>query len=99
MTVAHDRAAARRIVGEGRILEALAEDDAALTGTLVRLGKQFGLAPDDLRGCLLELAYAGWITIRIQPFGRLTIQLEYLSEDAQPVTMTRGGSVPSAWRL
>jgi hypothetical protein len=76
MTVSRDLAAARRIQGQGRIMDALASDGAPLTASLRRLEKRFGLAQDELRACLLELAYAGWITIHIQPFGRVTIQLE-----------------------
>src|SRR4051794_36219448 len=97
MTMSGDRAMETRIRGEGRILETLAEDGVVLTGTLGRLGKQFGLAPDELRGCLLELAYAGWITILIQPFERLTIQVKQ-EDDTQPVVMTGCRSVPSTWR-
>jgi hypothetical protein len=99
MTGPRELAEARRIQSQGRILEALAEDDDGLTGTLARLSKQFGLSPDDLRTYLLELAYAGWITIHIQPFGRLTIQLEQQGQDARPVTVAGCRSVPDAWRL
>jgi hypothetical protein len=99
MTSRREVATARRIRGQGRILEALTEDDNGLTGTLGRLGKQFELTPDDLRSCLLELAYAGWITIHIQPFGRVTIQVERESQNARPVTAAGCRSVPDAWRL
>ena len=80
------------------ILEALAEDDAPLTATLERPEKRFGLAQDELRACLLELAYAGWITIHIQPFGRVTIQLEQ-GDGAKPVTVAGCRSVPRTWQL
>ena len=98
MTAPRERAAARGIEGQGRILEALAGDDAPVTATLDRLEQRFGLAHGELRACLLELAYAGWITIRIQPFGRLTIQLEQ-GDGAEPVTVAGCRSVPRAWRL
>src|SRR5687767_7545060 len=94
-----DAATERRVFGQGRILEVLGDEDAVLTGTLDRLGRQFGLAPDDLRACLRELARAGWIAVQTQPFGRLTIRLERRSRDAQPVTVERRRGVPDAWRL
>jgi hypothetical protein len=98
MTSPRELTTARRVQGQGRILELLAEDDAPLTGTLQRLSRQFQLDPDDLRNCLLELAYAGWITIHVQPFGRVTIQLEQ-GDGAKPVTVAGCRSVPQAWRL
>ena len=88
----------RRIRGQGRILEALAGGDAPLTAPLDRLERRLGLAHEELRACLLELAYAGWITIRVQPFGRVTIQLEQERAGAQPVTVAGVRSVPAARR-
>ena len=88
----------RRIRGQGRILEALAGGDAPLTAPLDRLERRFGLAHEELRACLLELAYARWITIRVQPFGRVTIQLEQEGVGAQPVTVAGVRSGPAAWR-
>ena len=87
------------MLGQGRILEALAEDDAVLTGTLMRLGPQFGLTADELRTCLRGLVRAGWIAVQTQPFGRLTIRLERRSRDHQPVTVERRRGAPDAWRL
>jgi hypothetical protein len=98
MTALREDAVVERVVSQGRIMEALAEDEAPLTGMLARLGHQFKLAPDELRTCLLELACAGWITVLIQPFGRLTIQLAR-EEGAHPVTMAGCRSVPDVWRL
>jgi hypothetical protein len=98
MTSQRDAPTARRIQGQGRILEELAEGDAPLTATLDRLEKRFGLTQDELRICLLELAYAGWITIHIQPFGRVTIQLEQ-GDGTRPVTVAGNRSVPQVWRL
>src|SRR5687767_9016970 len=94
-----DAATGRRVLGQGRILEALAGDDDGLTGTLDRLGRQFGLAPDELRACLRELMRVGWVAVHTQPFGRLTIRLERRSHDAQPVSVERRRGVPDAWRL
>jgi DNA-binding transcriptional regulator PaaX len=95
-----DAATDRRLLGQGRILEALAGDDAVLIGTLERLGRQFGLAPDDLRASLRELVRAGWVAVQTQPFGRVTIRLERRSHEAPPpVTGERRRSVPDAWRL
>jgi DNA-binding transcriptional regulator PaaX len=100
MTAPRDIAEARHVRGQGRILEALAEDNAVLIGTLERLSKQFGLAPDDLRTCLLELMRAGWIAVQTQPFGRLTVRLERrLHETPPPAVGERRRSVPDAWRL
>jgi hypothetical protein len=79
-------------------MEALAEDDAPLTGTLARLGRRFELSPDELRMCLLELALAGWVRILIQPFGRLTIRVAYESE-GPPVRVVGCRTAPVAWRL
>ena len=98
MTVPRELATARRVQIQGRILEELAGDDAPLTATLDRFEKRFGFAQDDLRTCLLELAYAGWITIHIQPFGRVTIRLEQ-GDGAEPVTVSGYRSIPRAWRL
>src|SRR5919107_357025 len=98
MTSPREHAAARRIRGQGHIMDVLVEDDAPLTATLRRLEKRFGLTQDELRACLPELAYAGWITIHIQPFGRVTIQLEQGGDDARPVTVTGCRSVPQSWR-
>jgi hypothetical protein len=89
----------RRVLGQGRILEALSDEDTVLVGTLNRLGRQFGLAPDDLRACLRELVRAGWVAVQTQPFGRLTVRLERRSRDSQPVTVERRRGVPDAWRL
>ena len=99
MAVPREQTTARRIQGQGRILEELAGADAPLTGTLDRLEKRFGLTQDELRACLLELAYAGWITIHIRPFGRVTIHLVHEGTDAPPVTVAGMRSVPAAWRL
>ena len=90
-----DDASARLIRGQGRILEALAGDDEPLTGTLDRFEQRFGLAHEELRACLLEMAYAGWITVRIQPFGRVTIELQREGADGPPVTVVGVRSVPS----
>jgi DNA-binding MarR family transcriptional regulator len=76
-------AAGRRIRGQGRILEALAENGAVLTGTLESLGEQFGMSPRDLRACLATLEDAGWITTEMQPFGHLTIRLNPDPRDSQ----------------
>ena len=92
-----DAATARRIRGQGRILEVLASGDAPVTGTLDRLERRFGLAQEELRACLLELAYAGWITIHVQPFGRVTLQLEQDDPGGPPVTAVGVRSVPAAW--
>lgn len=88
-----DDAEVRRIRGQGRILEALAGGAALLD----RLERRFGLAHEELRARLLVLAYAGWITIRVQPSGRVTIHLEQEGVGAQPVTVAGVSSV-AAWR-
>src|SRR5690349_16327531 len=98
MMVIHADPAARRTCGEGAIMETLAEADEGLTGTPERLGDRFGLTSGELQACLLELAYAGWIAIRIEPFGRLTIRLAHEGV-TEPVTAVPGRSVPAAWRL
>src|SRR5690348_12555519 len=88
----------RRIIEEGSLMEALAEDGAVLTGSIDSLGRRFGLFPNGLRACLLELARAGWISILIQPFGRITVQIAY-EPGGQPVRVAGYRSVPAAWRL
>ena len=89
----------RRVLGQGRILEALTDEDTVLAGTLDRLGRQFGLTSDELRACLREMVRAGWIAVQTQPFGRLTVRLERRSRDARPVTVERRRGVPDAWQL
>jgi hypothetical protein len=94
-----DIAEERRIVGQGRILEALAGGDV-LTGTLERLGRRFELAPDDLRTGLRELVRAGWVVVQTQPFGRLTVRIERRSHlAAPPPTGDRRGPRADAWEL
>ena len=85
MTASRDRATARRIRGEGHILEALAEHDAVLGGTLDTLGERFGLPPQVVRLCIAELAYAGWITIEPQGLGYLTIRMNPHPRGPHPV--------------
>ena len=87
------------MLGQGRILEALGDEEAVLTGTLDRLGREFGLTEDDLRACLRELVRAGWVAVQTQPFGRLTVRLERRSREPRPVTVERRRGVPDAWRL
>jgi hypothetical protein len=87
MTSRRDTIAARRVHGQGRILEALAEDDVVLTGTLAHLGGQFGLPPQVVRACLLDLAYAGWITIEPQRLGHLTIRIDTRPREPRPVPL------------
>src|SRR5687767_9652337 len=95
-----DPATDRRVLAQGRILEALSDEHALLTGTLRRLGRQFGLTDEELRACLRELARAGWVAVQTLPFGRLTVRLERRSHEAPPpVTGERRRSVPDAWRL
>ena len=80
-------------------MEALASGDV-LAGTLDHPGQRFGLAPDELRVCLLQLAYAGWVAVQTQPGGRLTIRLERRSHIAPPpASGERRRPVPDAWRL
>jgi hypothetical protein len=87
MTSQRDAATARRIGGQGRILEALAEDGAVLTGTLGRLGERFGLAPQVVRLCILELADAGWITIEPRRRGQLTVRMDPDPRDPRAVPL------------
>jgi len=94
-----DAATDRRVLGQGRILEALPDEDTVLTGTLVRLGHQFGLSEADLRSCLRGLIQAGWLSVQTLPFGRLAIRLERRSGQVQPVTIERRRGVPDAWQL
>ena len=70
-----DAATDRRVRGQGRILEELAENGAELTGTLASLSEQFGMSRRDLRACLATLEDAGWIITEGQPFGHLAIRL------------------------
>jgi len=100
MTSPRDAATNRRVLEQGPILGELAEDDAVRSGTLDRLGTQFGLARDELRTCLREMVRTGWIAAQTQPFGRLTIRPERRSHEAPPpVVGEHRRSVPDAWRL
>jgi hypothetical protein len=99
MKVLHDAATTRRVLGQGRILEALPNDEAVLTGTLDSLARRFDLTPDDLRTCLRELLRAGWVVVQTQPFHRLTVRLERRSHPASSVAVERRRGVPSAWQL
>ena len=99
MGLPRESATDRRVLGQGRILEALPDDDTVLTGTLDRLGRRFELAPDELRASLRELVRAGWVAVQTQPFGRLTVRLERRSRESLPVTVERRRGVPDAWRL
>lgn len=94
-----DAAAEQRVLGQGRILEALAGDDVVLVGTLERLGRRFGLTPEELRGCLRELVRVGWVAVQTQPFGRLSVRLERRSPNLQQVVTERRRGVQDAWRL
>ena len=96
MTFERDAATARQVLGQGHILEALA-DGEAITGTLKRLGRQFGLTPDELQACLLELTHAGWIVVQTQPFGRLSVRLERRSSVSQSVALDRRRPVTNFW--
>lgn len=94
-----DAAAEQRVLGQGRILEALAGDDVVLVGTLERLGRRFGLTPEELRGCLRELVRVGWVAVQTQPFGRLSVRLERRSPNLQQVVTEGRRGVQDAWRL
>lgn len=87
------------MLGQGRILEALAGDDVVLVGTLERLGRRFGLTPEELRGCLRELVRVGWVAVQTQPFGRLSVRLERRSPNLQQVVTEGRRGVQDAWRL
>lgn len=94
-----DAATDRRVLGQGRILEALPDEDTVLTGTLERFGRQFGLTEADLRACLRGLVQAGWLSVQTMPFGRLAIRLERRSGAVQPVVTERRRGLPDAWHL
>jgi len=76
MMYSRDSATDRRVLGQGHILEALADDDVVLAGTLAHLGQRFALSPDDLRACLRDLVRAGWVAVQTRPFGHVTVRLE-----------------------
>ena len=96
-----DSATDRRVLGQGHILEALADDGVVLAGTLAHLGQRFELSPDDLRACLRDLVRAGWIAVQTQPFGRVIVRLERRSHAASaegsPATERRRWQ--DAWSL
>ena len=50
--------------------------DTVLMGTVDSLARGLGVTVMDLRFCLRELLDAGWISVRDEPRGRLTIRLE-----------------------
>jgi|GEM_PF-6501412 len=85
MAINHDLSRDHIVAAQGRILEAVADDEATLAGTLDSLGHRFGITDDDVRTCLRELAEAGWLAVQRQPFGQLTIRLERrVSEEPPP---------------
>ena len=99
MGLVRDTAMDRQVLGQGRILEALTDEDTVLAGTLDRLGRRFGLTADELRACMREMVRAGWVAVQTQPFGRLTVRLERRSHEPRPVTVERRRGMPDAWRL
>ena len=94
-----DSTTVRRVLGQGRIMDALGDAETVLTGTLDRLGDQSGLSTEELRACLRELVRVGWIAVQTQPVGRLTIRLERRSHPVEQVTAERRRGVPDTWRL
>ena len=99
MTSPREAATPQRILGQGRILEALAEG-AVLTETLDGLSERFSLAPDDVRACLRELVRRGWVAVQAQPSGRLTVRIERRSPRGRPpVTGERRRSAAGTWEL
>ena len=100
MALERDSATSQIVQGQGRILEALADDDAVFEGTLGRLGPQFGLTPEELRTCLREMVRVGWIFVRTAPFGHVTFRLERRAIDAsRPAALERRRGVANTWRL
>jgi hypothetical protein len=99
MTLSRDDTTTRWILGQGRILEALAAGEV-LTGTLDGLSQHLALTPDELRGCLREMVRRGWVAVQTQPFSLLTVRLERRSHRAPPpVTGERRRPVPNVWEL
>lgn len=87
----------RLLRAQGHILEALAAG-AILTGTPEELGARFGLAPDELRLCLLDLVHAGWAAVHAAPTGRLTARLERRSPSTRmAVDIDRRRAATNAW--
>jgi hypothetical protein len=87
----------RFLRAQGHILETLA-DGAVLTGTPEELGARFGLAPVELRRCLLELVLAGWAAIDTDAAGRLTARLERRSPGARTyLDVDRRRAPTDAW--
>jgi hypothetical protein len=63
------------------------------------LAHEVGSTPDALRGCLRDLARAGWIAVQTHPAGRLTIRLELRIHSARLVAVNRRNTEPNAWEL
>ena len=55
--------------------------------TLGHLADRFGLPSRVARLCILELAYAGWITIDAPQHGDLTIRLNPEPQDPRPAQL------------
>ena len=56
------------------LLRAISEG-TGLTGTVDELGAWSGIAPHDLRTCILALSDAGWIAVQTETSGRLRLRL------------------------
>jgi len=94
----HEPADAALLDAQGDILETLATG-VVLTGTLDDLGRRFGLAPEDLRGCLRTLVAAGWVAVRTLPAGHLTARIERRMLGPRPVAVDRRRAHSDAWVL
>jgi DNA-binding IclR family transcriptional regulator len=60
---------------QARIFEAVA-GNSMLTGPLHDLARQFDVTPSDFLDCLAGLVRAGWVTVKTDPEGLFSIQLE-----------------------
>jgi DNA-binding IclR family transcriptional regulator len=74
MATPHETMPAEMCAVEGHILEMVAEHEPIDTN-LEGLAREVGLASEDLRACLRELAEAGWIAVEAEPDGRLRLRL------------------------
>ena len=60
---------------QSRIFEAVASGDLPM-GTVDALARRFGVTPEGFLACLDGLVQAGWVTVRADPDGRCSVELE-----------------------
>jgi hypothetical protein len=71
---APEEATSARVVTQARVFEAVI-GSGVVSGTLVELTRQLGVAAGDLLDGLDELVRVGWVALDVDPERRFTIRL------------------------